>query len=1226
MADDLADTITSTANQYGVDPALALAIAQHGEGYGQFPTMAATSGKGARGTFQLMPTTAATLKYGPVDPNDPQQNIVGGVRYIRELQDQYGANRPDLIAAGYNAGPGAVAKYGGVPPYPETQGYVQRVTGALSGQPAPNADEALPDPSQVLGGYGGAKGVPAPAGNATAASGADTDLPDPSQVLGGYGAPKAAPATPGQPGPPAQPLPTTDVGVPGNRNVNQVGPGVWKDPTTGHTIVADPSGPGFYRDTATGALFQDTAQMNAGQPTLLSVAGQAGRGILDAAESSGNQTLATALPNAFGPILKSAADQTDNIGRMISTAFTGQAPAQPIQNPAAIALANGSGGAITVPPDIAAWQAQQPQNIAERAARTVGQFAPGLAFGPEGEAGLAAQVARRVGNVVVPAATSEAAGDTAEAVGLSAEIQQGVRFGAGLAGGLAFGAGPGGARAMYEGGRNVVGNAFGPFAAALSDSAAAKQAAGRLATTASDPAALRASVAGGAQEIVPGSKPTLFQQSGDLGIGAAEKAASNTSEGKTALAARAATQNQARVSALGGIQSNADPAAVSQFVTGKLNDIDVQTQGALDAATHAAQAKTGAMGGDASPEAQGAALRQSLADAHESARQQTSALYQAVDPDGTLTGNVQATKAAAKDVLSQMQPTSAPMEGQEAQAFKAAAAMPDVAPLKTLTELRSNVGAQMASELRNSGATPAYARLSRLYGAIQDNLGSTIADAVQSDQAKVAAGEISPEQAIAARIQAQVDDFRARQAAAIGAPSARNSGATGPGGSLAIPNADGTEGAPVGGPGSAAGSPSGNPGAPTIDADALGRLNAASAAAKAQHETFDAKPVGGILKTNGRQGAFATPDSAVPGQVWTGRPGELEAVQAAVKAGGPAAETAISDFAASDLRRAATNPDGSINPTKFAAWQAKHAGGLKALPPEVQAKFASAASAGQAVADASVARVEALKAAQQGATAKLIGLQDPDAVTRTVGNLFSKPTAAADMRSLVQATSSNPDAVAGLRQAVADHIAGKLISNTESATSGTDTLKSDQFQTFVKANRAALKQVFTPEEMQSLDNIAADLHRSARSANALKTAGSDTELNRSLSGRMGTLLGHRALGVMGMLLGGSHGAEGGGLGYVVGETAQHFRQVGVDKVQTLFSQALLDPDVAKALLAKLPANATAKSPVVEAAKGRLFSALANASAVSSAANSTVPQPLAQPVYQPAKRMRLNAFQ
>lgn len=120
LPDDLASAIRAAAIEHGVDPRLVLEVAKWESGFRSM----AVSQKGALGVMQLMPATAQYV--GVTDALDLRQNVFGGTKYLRELLDTFRGDL-DLTLAAYNAGPGAVERWGGVPPYQETLSYVRGV-------------------------------------------------------------------------------------------------------------------------------------------------------------------------------------------------------------------------------------------------------------------------------------------------------------------------------------------------------------------------------------------------------------------------------------------------------------------------------------------------------------------------------------------------------------------------------------------------------------------------------------------------------------------------------------------------------------------------------------------------------------------------------------------------------------------------------------------------------------------------------------------------------------------------------------------------------------------------------------------------------------------------------------------------------------------------------------------------------------------------------------------
>lgn len=136
---ELLPLIDRHARDRGLDPALVRAVVQAESGY----DVRAVSNKGAIGLMQLMPATAVELAVA--SPFDPEENLRGGTHYLRALLERYDGD-VTLALAAYNAGPSAVDRYGGVPPYPETLEYLRRVFSLWRGGPVPAIEPARRTP------------------------------------------------------------------------------------------------------------------------------------------------------------------------------------------------------------------------------------------------------------------------------------------------------------------------------------------------------------------------------------------------------------------------------------------------------------------------------------------------------------------------------------------------------------------------------------------------------------------------------------------------------------------------------------------------------------------------------------------------------------------------------------------------------------------------------------------------------------------------------------------------------------------------------------------------------------------------------------------------------------------------------------------------------------------------------------------------------------------------
>lgn len=386
------DFLRSEADRQGVDQQLAANVMDAESG----GRVGLVSSAGAVGPMQLMPGTARDLG---VDPNDPEDNIRGGVRYLRQLSDQFGS--PALVAAAYNAGPGRVRRAGGVPNIPETRAYVAKVTGQ-------GADAGAPDVSDIFSDNPSA----ATAAPSAAAQGGGADVSDIFADPPASAAPAATPAaTPAAPAPAfdprfvnadtGEPLPKTQgdaiaalmqekdaSGLP-RFTVNGTSVTYNNQPFKVQTDRTTPDIPGAYYMDQQGQLHQ-----------VPGLAGDVAQGAVTGLREGATATLGA--PGSLGElwdktVMGAGTWAAQHLGLLSPDAAARMKGAMPYQP------ATGDADTMAQADEKLFGQRYMPRSGYGEAARTLGQMAPNALTGGEGAAAKAV-------SVIAPAVGSEAAG------------------------------------------------------------------------------------------------------------------------------------------------------------------------------------------------------------------------------------------------------------------------------------------------------------------------------------------------------------------------------------------------------------------------------------------------------------------------------------------------------------------------------------------------------------------------------------------------------------------------------------------------------------------------------------------------------------------------------------------------------------------------------------------------------------------------------------------------
>ena len=898
-----------------------------------------------------------------------------------------------------------------------------------------------------------------------------------------------------------------------------------------------------------------------------------------------------------------------------------------------------------------------PEVLAIKAGQVLMSAGPSVRAGVDAISNLFGQ-SRTGGQFARNMAVNAAAGGGAEAAMEAAP--DGWEPAAGLAGGLTAATVAHGLTELPRAVQSAF-HVLGDFLAPLSKAGQEKMAGTVLRNSASSPGAVIDAIDNAPAELVAGSKPTTFQQTGDMGLGGLERASATKNPAE--FNQRRADQNTARLGALEEVQATGAPEQVVTAIRSHLDDIQKAADDVVSRATAAGETNMAALGAQAEaagsnalsvarqsanalgtgvrPEVAGTRMRDALEISRAQAKTQERALWTAVDPDGTLTLGAQNTRDGALKTRTEMPASAKPMSGEEAAIFETAGAYADDVPFSELTALQSRLKTELRAERLANGESPAYRRLSILNASIQNDLEAAIVGRVRQEAQAVADGSMRVEDTLVHNVQKWVDDWQnQRTEAAVGLGNTGSSSTGARGGASGAVGLSGTTGKAGVGLNGAPGNSglSGNAGGTAADADAIARLNAARAATKTRAETFDNKTLAPIRKRPGTTSPYDEPAASVPARIFMPGAKSPEAIQkfrAAV--GDEQALSVLRDYAIDRFNKAARLEDGTVDPAKASAWLRQHSDAMGSFPELSDAIRTAARAADEArtvsaldadflsgarkqtdqhVADTAKAEKAKVDAAQAGVVGRLLGLSDPQDVTRTIGSVFGRQDSVKQMHRIMDAIGDNPDAKEGVRKAIADFIIDRFVSNTESATSGLGTIKADQLQSFVAQHKRALEIAgFSSHEIQMMDDIAADLQRANRSVAAVKLPGGsntaqDVLATNAADGKVSILTKIAAASMTG---GGAVGWLAGGIPGVATTVAigllGALRQNGLNSIDDLVRDALLNPARARALMVKATPKAIAERALDV---GQMYRRAALASTTAS-----TPEPETAPKSRPA---------
>ena len=703
--------------------------------------------------------------------------------------------------------------------------------------------------------------------------------------------------------------------------------------------------------------------------------------------------------------------------------------------------------------------------------------------------------ADRAAQALASAGAGVAAGSAQEVV----PNNRGVELAAGLLGGIGTGAGI----AAAEGAASSVA----PFVSRDAREAAAAAAMRRFSA---NKEGLDLNLATAPAEVIPGSRLTTAQATGDVGLAGLERTLRNDPEFGPQFAKRDAKRSLAQRNAVNAAAPAGEGAVdAAALANDRLQQFRNDAGAIVDRARAGAGQALDTVGGTEAPSQYGAVIRDALQGARNDAAKPVNDLWQGAkvaDDKGFAVANL---RDAAQQMLGEISPLSGQPSGPVAGILQAAAGLGDVVPFKDVRQFRQLL-TNTADQLKRSPDLTAPADLRRVQAVLSGLDG----------------------------------DLEAASSGAVKAPASTPSPAAAP-----IPDRFGYIRSLTEKPATA---PPLHPTFDSADAQAFADARAATATLKG---TFDRGAVGKVLDQGGYAArgpaGYAMPDETVASTFFNrGKVAQTDVADFLKAAGGrPQALEALQQYAAADLRRVAA-PDGMVNPARWRTWMDQHIPALRAFP-ELVAKLNTAAGAQELVSRLAARQAAAESGFKASPAGKLLGGADPD---RAFASILESRNATQGLTQLLRMNKGDP---APIQRAVIDYMMRRIENPGSVDALGNSPLSKAKLSNVLNKLAPALRQsgVFSEAHLSTLRKIEADLARGVFSTSAGRAPGSNTVQN--LSGA--ALLDHLGLGRL---------ADATWLQGTLGRGWGLIMKTPDEKIRELLAEAMLDPGFAKALASR----------------------------------------------------------